>query len=101
VSDDSGNSLDMTPGHSHLSETNLIQALRDFDIANARVIDLTGRLANAQVELLSLRSQLDAERAHAADLRVQVASMASRDRRRTSGGRSSADEPNSARNDGV
>ena len=37
----------------------LVQALRDFDVANARVIDLTRRLVASEREIVALRRQLD------------------------------------------
>lgn len=52
---------DTTPGRtSTLTETvgrlSLEQALKDFEIANARVLDLTHRLTELNQELLDLRS---------------------------------------------
>ncbi len=41
-----------------LESVNLNQALVDFEIANARVMDLTGRVTSMSSELLQLRSQI-------------------------------------------
>lgn len=41
-----------------LDRINLAQALKDFEIANRRVLDLTHRLAAANQELMLARSEL-------------------------------------------
>lgn len=41
-----------------LDRINLAQALKDFEIANRRVLDLTHRLATANRELMQARSEL-------------------------------------------
>ncbi len=41
-----------------MDRLNLEQALVDFEIANARVVDLTGRVTTMTSELLRLRSEL-------------------------------------------
>jgi hypothetical protein len=41
-----------------LDRLNLVQALRDFEVANRRVIDLTQRLTALHRELLDTRSEL-------------------------------------------
>ena len=41
-----------------LESINLDQALVDFEIANARVMDLTGRVTSMSSELLQLRSEI-------------------------------------------
>lgn len=49
---------------SDLDETSLIQALKDFEVANARVVDLTSRLTMANEEIVRLRAdrlRLEAE----------------------------------------
>ena len=54
----------------------LSQALLDFEMANARVLDLTARLVEANGRVLGLQSEADAARRTADDVR---ASLASRD----------------------
>jgi hypothetical protein len=49
-----------------LDEINLEQALVDFEIANARVVDLTARLTTLNHEVLRLRSENES-------LRLQLA----------------------------
>ncbi len=49
-----------------LNKISLEQALIDFEVANARVIDLTGRLTSLTKELLSLRAEYEIERTSAA-----------------------------------
>lgn len=46
---------------SELDDLSLRQALVDFEVANARVLDLTRRLMEAQAEITELRSELDRE----------------------------------------
>lgn len=41
-----------------IDRLSLVQALHDFDVANARVIDLTQRLLGAGRELAAVREQL-------------------------------------------
>ncbi len=43
-----------------LDQVSLEQALRDFEIANARVIDLTRRLVASEHQVVSLQQQVDA-----------------------------------------
>lgn len=54
----------------------LSQALLDFEMANARVLDLTARLVEANGRVLGLQSEADAARRAADDVR---ASLAARD----------------------
>jgi hypothetical protein len=49
-----------------LDRLNLEQALIDFEIANARVVDLTGRVTGLSSELLRLRTEVG-------DVRLQLA----------------------------
>ena len=44
-----------------MDRMNLVQALRDAEIANARVIDLTARLLEAEDEVQQLRQSREAE----------------------------------------
>lgn len=56
-----------------LNQISLEQALIDFEIANARVIDLTSRLTTLSKEVLTLRGQIEVERTRSATL-AQAAS---------------------------
>jgi hypothetical protein len=49
----------MTPSPGRLDQISLDQALLDFEVANARVIDLTKRLVEATDELVLLRHQTE------------------------------------------
>lgn len=60
-----------------LDRLSLEQALRDVDVANARVADLTQRLIGLGDELLAARSDLDATRRELAELRATVDRMRS------------------------
>ena len=42
-----------------IDQVSLEQALRDFDVANARVIDLTRRLVASEREIVALQRQVD------------------------------------------
>lgn len=53
-----------------LDRLSLDQALRDFDVANARVVDLTQRLIGAGQELLRARDELETLRREHEELRV-------------------------------
>ena len=53
-----------------LDRLSLTQALRDFEVANARVIDLTQRLIAATTDLVALRQELDALRESHEQLRT-------------------------------
>ena len=64
-----------------LDRISLRQALVDFEVANARVIDLTARLLEAQQELAQRRvhrSELEALQAEAGDLRAQLDEVTAR-----------------------
>jgi len=58
---------------SNLDETNLMQALKDFEVANARVVDLTSRLSSANEEIARLRAALLRAEADVARLSVDNA----------------------------
>jgi hypothetical protein len=49
-----------------MDEINLEQALVDFEVANARVVDLTARLTGLNEEVLRLRSENESLRLQAA-----------------------------------
>lgn len=51
----------------------LTQALLDFEMANARVLDLTARLVEANSRVLGLQSEVDAARHAADDVRASLA----------------------------
>jgi hypothetical protein len=51
-----------------LDRLSLTQALLDFEVANARVTDLTQRLIEAANEIAALRDELDRRTAQLADL---------------------------------
>ncbi|MCA1674438.1 MAG: hypothetical protein LC799_20360 [Actinobacteria bacterium] len=53
-----------------LDRLSLTQALRDFEVANARVIDLTQRLIAARSDLVAVRQDLDALRQTHEELRL-------------------------------
>ena len=53
-----------------LDRLSLTQALRDFDVANARVVDLTQRLLGAGQELVAVREELEALRRQFEELRA-------------------------------
>ncbi len=68
------------PGFADLDRVNFEQALVDVEVANARVVDLTGRLTTMAGELLARRAEVGnlelvvaQERAEAAQLRAQLA----------------------------
>jgi hypothetical protein len=51
-----------------LDRLSLTQALLDFEVANARVTDLTQRLIEASNEIAAVRDELDRRSAQLADL---------------------------------
>ena len=51
----------------------LEQALIDFEVANARVLDLTGRLVSTSKRVVDLQTDADALRGQIEELRAQVA----------------------------
>lgn len=53
-----------------LDRLSLAQALRDFDVANARVVDLTHRLVGAGQELAAVRQELETLRRQHEELRT-------------------------------
>lgn len=61
-----------------LDRLSLIQALRDFEVANGRVVDLTERLVVTSEELLAARQELDAVRAERDDLRARLDDLVAR-----------------------
>lgn len=52
-----------------LDRLSLTQALRDFEVANARVMDLTQRLIAASNDLVAVRQELDTLRREHEELR--------------------------------
>jgi hypothetical protein len=62
-----------TPGRTfeaEMDELSLRQALMDFEVANARVLDLTQRLVEAQAVITQLRTELES-------LRIEHSQLAS------------------------
>ena len=55
---------------------NLERALIDFEIANARVIDLTARLTEFNQDLLATRSELGLAKLRISELELQAAELA-------------------------
>lgn len=51
-----------------LDRLSLTQSLLDFEVANARVTDLTQRLIGASNEIIALRAELDRRSAQLAEL---------------------------------
>lgn len=66
------------PTEEALSRLSLVQALRDFEVANARVIDLTERLVATSEELLAARAELGAARAEVEAARAEAAALQAR-----------------------
>ena len=60
-----------------IDQVSLEQALRDFDVANARVIDLTRRLVASEHEIVTLQRQLDESAIALRDLQTQHLAMQS------------------------
>lgn len=60
------------PTDEELSRLSAVQALRDFEVANGRVIDLTGRLVITAEELLTARQELEEVRAERDELRSRL-----------------------------
>ena len=54
-----------------LDRLSLAQALRDFEVANARVVDLTQRLVGASQELVAARQELETLRREHEELRAE------------------------------
>jgi hypothetical protein len=61
----------------------LHQALLDFEVANARVLDLTRRLMEAQAEIVELRAQVDTLRLQYGELQQVHEAMKSSNAFRT------------------
>ena len=64
-----------TPLQKELDELNLTQALRDFEVANARVLDLTQRLVSANAALAETRAELERTEADLRALRAEHEAM--------------------------
>lgn len=71
VIDETGTQLSV-----ELDRLSLTQALVDFEVANARVTDLTQRLIDAANEIVALRAELDHRSAQYADLEKAHRQMA-------------------------
>lgn len=56
-----------------VAEVSLEQALLDFEVANARVLDLTQRLTELTSELLTTKQQLEATRMAASQAQTELA----------------------------
>ncbi|MDA8044573.1 MAG: hypothetical protein M0Z30_04935 [Actinomycetota bacterium] len=56
-----------------IAEINLEQALLDFEVANARVLDLTQRLTELNAELLNTRQQLESVRLSSSQAQTELA----------------------------
>lgn len=59
-----------------MDAVNLERALIDFEIANARVIDLTARLTELSRDLLSTRAELGLAKLRIAELEVKAGELA-------------------------
>jgi hypothetical protein len=59
-----------------MDAVNLERALIDFEIANARVIDLTARLTEFSRDLLAARSELGLAKLRISELELQAAELA-------------------------
>jgi hypothetical protein len=60
-----------------VDQVSLEQALRDFDVANARVIDLTRRLVASEREVVTMQRQVDEAAIALRDLQTQHQAMQS------------------------
>ena len=58
-----------------LDRLNLTQALLDFEIANARVLDLTARLVDSNKRVLTLQAEADTSRAALDGARVDITEL--------------------------
>jgi hypothetical protein len=58
-----------------IDRLSLEQALRDFEIANTRVVDLTQRLISSNDKVLSIQRELDILRVEMAELRATHEAM--------------------------
>jgi hypothetical protein len=61
---------------SEMHSLSLEQALVDFEVANARVVDLTQRLVAAGEEIAELRRELETLRAQRRDMERQIDAFA-------------------------
>lgn len=68
-------SIGPSPLDKELDNLSLTQALRDFEIANARVVDLTQRLVEANATITDLRAEIDVARAEMKDLEQRHEAM--------------------------
>lgn len=64
-----------SPLDKEMSDLSLTQALHDFEIANARVIDLTQRLVEATRTIADLRTEVDVVRAEMKELEQRHEAM--------------------------
>jgi hypothetical protein len=72
-----GNGRRVSELRGELDRLSLEQSLIDFDVANARVVDLTQRLIDAAQEVARLRAELDALRVAQAGLQSELAATRS------------------------
>jgi hypothetical protein len=63
----------MTSNGIDMDSISLEQALIDFEVANARVIDLTSRLTSLSKDLLAVRGQAELERTRVVQLQQELA----------------------------
>lgn len=64
-----------TPLEKELDELSLTQALRDFEVANARVIDLTTRLLEANTKVAALTAEVESQRTSFHELEARHEAM--------------------------
>jgi hypothetical protein len=69
----SGNSRHPALSTADIDRINLSQALRDFEVANARVIDLTARLTETHRRLADTQHELSLTRVHVGNLEAIIA----------------------------
>ena len=72
-----GDALTIGPGEltRRLDRINLTQALLDFEIANARVLDLTSRVVDSNKRVLKLQAEADASRLALEGARADIAEL--------------------------
>ena len=58
-----------------IDRLSLEQALRDFEVANTRVVDLTQRLISSNERVISIQREFDALRVEMAELRATHEAM--------------------------
>ena len=61
-----------------LDRLNLTQALLDFELANARVLDLTARLVESNKRVLTLQGENEAHRLAADTAQTSIATVSAR-----------------------